>query len=365
VDEPVAGDSHPEPGHVASDEPETTIQLCVADDRDRELLGSFLAEWTTPVIHETIQDADLFLVDQVSLAQYRTDLLTHKREQDPVFCPVLLLSHEPSRHGDEVVDIGASAEPVLVDETLQMPVKKAVLTRRLRNLLARRTQTQLLQAKTDRLDQFASKLSHELRNPLNLLSGYLPIAHEEQDQAAFEACQTAITRMDRMVSDMLLLARDGEMAIEPHMVSFSDVVDTAWGAVEGPQARLEVTTDRRLYADEDRLLALLANLFRNAVEHGGAEVTVTAGRLPDGFFVADDGVGIPVAERETVFDDGHTTGGDGIGVGLSVVAEIVAAHGWEITVRESPEGGARFEITGVASSPDEAHSSQQSPFDNW
>lgn len=361
----VAVDSHTSSSDVPSEQAETTIQLLVTGDRDRQLLTSFLAEWATPVTDEAIQDVDLFLVDGGSLSRYREDLLAHKRDQHPVFCPVLLLSHDERHRSGEVDDIDVSEAPVLVDEQVPMPVKKPVLARRLRNLLARRTQAQRLQAKTDRLDQFASKLSHELRNPLNLLSGYLPMAHEQQDPAAFEACQTAIGRMDRMVTDMLLLARDGAMEIAPRMVPVPEVASTCWDAVDGPKARITITTDQRLYADEDRLQALLTNLFRNAVEHGGEAVTVTVGGLEDGFFVADDGVGIPVSEREAVFDDGHTTGTHGIGVGLSVVAEIVAAHGWEIIITESSGGGARFEITGVEAGDEERHSDQQSPVEDW
>jgi signal transduction histidine kinase len=75
-------------------------------------------------------------------------------------------------------------------------------------------------------------------------------------------------------------------------------------------------------------------------------VTVTVGGLPDGFYVADDGEGVPPADRDRVFERGYTTG-DGTGLGLSIVEQIVGAHGWSVRATESEDGGARFEITGV------------------
>jgi signal transduction histidine kinase len=97
----------------------------------------------------------------------------------------------------------------------------------------------------------------------------------------------------------------------------------------------------------------------DSVEHGGdsanghtsAGVNVTVGALDDGFYVADDGPGIPESERDDVFEAGYSTNEDGTGFGLDIVREIVEAHGWTIAVTESESGGARFEITGL--SPDD------------
>jgi signal transduction histidine kinase len=90
-------------------------------------------------------------------------------------------------------------------------------------------------------------------------------------------------------------------------------------------------------------------LFRNAVEHGGSNVTIRVGALADGagFYVADDGVGIPESDRDVVFEYGYTTAEDGTGFGMAIVKEIVDAHGWEIRVTEEADGGTCFEITGV------------------
>ena len=112
-------------------------------------------------------------------------------------------------------------------------------------------------------------------------------------------------------------------------------------------ASLEVTATGRVAASPSRLKRLLDNLFRNAMEHGGADVTVTLDRTDGGFAVADDGPGIPTGEREAVFDAGYSTAVDGNGLGLGIVREIAAAHGWDVGVSDGSAGGARFEITGV------------------
>ena len=97
------------------------------------------------------------------------------------------------------------------------------------------------------------------------------------------------------------------------------------------------------------LRRLLENLLRNAVEHGGDDVRVTVGPLAegDGFYVADDGLGIPEEKREGVFESGYSTGSGGAGLGLSIVDGIADAHGWTIEVGESESGGARFEMSDV------------------
>jgi signal transduction histidine kinase len=86
----------------------------------------------------------------------------------------------------------------------------------------------------------------------------------------------------------------------------------------------------------------------DTVEHGGT-VSITVGHLDDGegFYVADDGPGIDPADRASVFEAGHSTTGTGTGFGLSIVAEVAEAHGWNVAVTDAVGGGARFEVSGV------------------
>jgi len=159
--------------------------------------------------------------------------------------------------------------------------------------------------------------------------------------------------------DVTTVAGDATVDTVTGSVDVADVARAAWDSVETPASDLEVTATGTVSADASRLTQLFENLFRNAVEHGPRldadpadgharpGVTVTVGALPDGLYVADDGVGIPAAEREAAFESGYTTAEDGTGFGLDIVTEIVEAHGWTIDLRESAGGGARFEIGGM------------------
>ena len=93
----------------------------------------------------------------------------------------------------------------------------------------------------------------------------------------------------------------------------------------------------------------MINPFRNAIEHGGSDVALEVGALPDhrGFYVEDTGPGIPKEDQKQVLEPGYTTADDGTGFGLAIVKEIVEAHGWEIRVTDGTDGGACFEISGV------------------
>ena len=199
----------------------------------------------------------------------------------------------------------------------------------------------------DRLDQFASVVSHDLRNPINVASGRLKLAAEECDSDQLDVIDRALTRMEELIDDALLLARQGQTVGETEAVALADLVSQYWGTVATADATIDAECDVTLQADPSRLADVFENLFRNAVEHGDDNVSITVAMTDDGFYIADDGSGIPEDKREQIFETGYSTNRDGTGFGLAIVREIVEAHGWEITVGDSETGGARFDITGV------------------
>jgi PAS domain S-box-containing protein len=206
-----------------------------------------------------------------------------------------------------------------------------------------------LQRENERLEKFVSIVSHDLRNPLNVIEGALELIEETGEVGHAELGLNGVDRMETLITDLLELAKQGNRVETTESTVLANICTRCWETVETGAARLDVTDGYTITADQGRLKQLLENLFRNAIEHGGDDVTVSVGPLPDaaGFYVADDGSGIPADERETVFEHGYTTATRGTGFGLSIVKEIARAHGWKITVTESESGGARFEITGV------------------
>jgi signal transduction histidine kinase len=206
---------------------------------------------------------------------------------------------------------------------------------------------QSLEQSNERLDQFASTVSHDLRNPLNVAQSRLELARMEVENEHLVAVDEAHERMEALIYDLLTLARQGDVIEETDAVDLATLAETTWHNVATAGATLTVETEQIIRADSSRVEQLLETLFRNAVEHAGEDVTVTVGGLADGFYIADDGPGIPVEEHGAVFDAGYSTADEGTGLGLLIVEEIAEAHGWEITVADAEHSGARFECTGV------------------
>lgn len=213
--------------------------------------------------------------------------------------------------------------------------------------LQRKQVTAELQRQNERLEQFAGIASHDLRGPLNVLVGRLELAQETGDPAEFASCFDAIERMEALIDDLLTLSKAGKSIDDVEPVALEEIAELAWESVPTDGATLRSRAHETVSADRSRLQQLFENLFRNAVDHVGGDVTVTVGSLESGFSVEDDGPGIPADDRADVFESGYSTTADGTGFGLAIVADIAEAHGWEIRAAEGESGGARFEVTGV------------------
>ncbi|WP_135661889.1 sensor histidine kinase [Halorhabdus rudnickae] len=200
------------------------------------------------------------------------------------------------------------------------------------------------------LDHVASVISHDLRNPLDVAKARLRAARETGEAEHFEHVSDAHDRMERIIEDVLTLARGSDVVQPDEVVDLGSAAKAAWNVVETDAATIVIEESLpTVVGDPDRLGRLFENLFRNAVEHGGSGVTVTVGPLEEttGFYVADDGRGIPPEQRDRVFDPGFSTDNHGTGLGLSIVARIVDLHGWSVEITDTASGGARFEITGI------------------
>lgn len=204
-----------------------------------------------------------------------------------------------------------------------------------------------LERQNKQLEEFASVVSHDLRQPLSIASGKLSIIKEQQHHNHhLDDIEDALERMESLIENVLTLARQGKIVSTPTPTSLSAVVRKAWEIAGSTRADLVVDGSLgEIDADSQRLQELFENLFHNAIEHCGPTVTVTVGMLDsNGFYVEDDGPGIAPEERAQVFDRGYSTAEDGTGLGLVIVQTIVEAHGWSINVMEGSTGGTRFEI---------------------
>jgi PAS domain S-box-containing protein len=215
-----------------------------------------------------------------------------------------------------------------------------------------RERTAELERQNERLEMFAGTVSHDLQNPLHTAQGYLELARETNRETHFERVEQSLDRMSGIIDDLLRLARIEMTAEETEQVSVPVLVMDVWETLGVNEATLEmdIPTETTIQADRGLLQNLFENLFRNAIEHNEQPVTSTVGTLDgDGLYIADDGKGSPPENPEMIFEQGYTTDSDSLGFGLSIVEEIADAHGWEIHITDSANGGARFEITGVES----------------
>jgi PAS domain S-box-containing protein len=287
--------------------------------------------------------------------------------------------------GDHGVFIVSAAEADAFDDTDSALVD--ILAGALRAALDRVEREGELRRQNDRLDRFTSIVSHDMRNPLATARGYLELAQETGEETHLDRVDDSLVRMETLIDDLLTLARQGDDSLAREDVELAELTEKSWEGVETDGATLEVETTTTVWGDESRLRQLFENLFRNAVEHGptgrqtgaagtgGVEprpgqaepspehaepgasgeqqpahdrpaegLTVTVGDLENGFYVADDGVGIPESERSRVLLSGYSTGEGGTGLGLSIVEEVATAHDWSVSVTESETGGARFEF---------------------
>jgi PAS domain S-box-containing protein len=235
-----------------------------------------------------------------------------------------------------------------------------------RDISDRRSYERELEARNERLDRFTALVAHDLRNPLGAAKGWLELFRESSDAADISRLEGALDRLDRTMDELLSLGWSDEAVAETEQVRVGTVATTALETIDTGPA-LVVEDPPRVSADRGPLRRLLVNLLQNSAEPGtppaseadqhapvdgedaasdGPPITVRVGELDrtDGFYVADNGLGIPDDGAERVFDPGYTTADAGTGFGLSIVSEGADAHDGEFVGRERAAGGARFEF---------------------
>lgn len=218
-----------------------------------------------------------------------------------------------------------------------------------------------LDAASQRQREFVSDTSHELRSPIAAIrqQAEVALAHPDRiDPKEFaESVLADDLRLQRLVEDLLLLARADEYSLRLRFraVDVDDLVFEVAGAMRRTDAVRVDTSDvspARARGDEAALRRVVGNLADNAERHAAGTVAFSL-RETDGevvLAVDDDGAGIPEAHRQRVFerfvrlDEARSRDRGGVGLGLSVVHDIVAAHGGRVSVDASELGGARFEV---------------------
>lgn len=320
-------------------------------------------ELVTKATSSAIDDASFFETtpvdaeDSIAAASFRSgasDLTNDLRELDVVPAdPDFLSALTVPINGFGIFQAAAKRQGAFDETDLEFA---ELLVSHAREALTRLERSHELEARTkelnrqnDRLEQFAGIVSHDLRNPLNVIAGRLELARDDTDgDEHLDAIEDAVDRMEAIIEHTLALAREGRTVGDTEAIDLDQIATGCWARVATGSADLEIENSLRFSGDPERVRHIFENLFRNAIEHTAGPVTVRVGAIgTSGFYVADDGPGIPESERDSIFEPGYTTADSGVGIGLAIVTEIVEAHGWVIGATESEDGGARFEITGL------------------
>lgn len=195
----------------------------------------------------------------------------------------------------------------------------------------------------------AAGMSHDAANFLTVIQGALTLAREEPESEHFDRIERAADRLEELIEDTRTLLESGAHASETAPVDLEDAVMDAWEVERTAESEIVMAQLDPVVADRSRLCQLLENLFRNAVEHAGPDVTVWVGMLSDeqGFYVEDDGPGIEPDERSSVLEFAYSGTDGNTGLGLNIVQRIAAAHGWDISITQGAMDGTRLEFCDV------------------
>lgn len=198
-------------------------------------------------------------------------------------------------------------------------------------------------------EQLLSVLSHDLRNPLEVAAFRLEAARETGDGIHFEKVELALDRIETLIQDVRMVAQGDAIVETTTSVALETVATDAWSTVQTGSATLRIDETATIEADEGRLRQVFENAFRNSVEHAGPDVTVCIGLLADatGFYVADDGPGIPDEDRDAVFEPGVSLQEGNTGLGLTIIERIAEVHSWDVGIATADGGGTRLEFSGV------------------
>jgi signal transduction histidine kinase len=272
---------------------------------------------------------------------------------------VLRLGAEEIASGGAGLDGGAPADQLPVPASRDEIHRLAVT---LNNMLGR------LEGARARQREFIADAAHELRSPLASIRTQLEVAQQLGDKNDWPAVADDLLldtqRLSRIVDDLLLLARMSEVAArvrrsEP--VELGELICRVARRYPSPPVSV-VRPGQPLWTtgDPDALHRITSNLVDNAVRHARGRVVLGAdpGAAYHLLTVTDDGPGIPVADRERVFerftrlDDARARDAGGAGLGLAIVRELVRRNGGEVRLEEARPGpGLRVEVRLPAGDP--------------
>jgi len=305
---------------------------------------------------------DLCILDGSSLDHLWEWVQAKKKAEQPVFLPFLLLTFRP--------DVKMITRHLWqsVDELVTKPIEKVELQARVEILLRSRQMSLELKTANELKSRFVSMVSHEFRNPLNVISVSAQILERSSDKWSaekqhefFQRIQTASRKMTRMLDDVLLIGKAavGKQNFNPaphDLAKYCSELVTEIQLGSGNTHKIVFVSQEQYtlaYVDENLLQHILSNLLSNAIKYSPQgstihfELAYQAGEVI--FQIKDEGIGIPPEDQKRLFESFHRANNvgniPGTGLGLAIVKQSVDLHGGKIAVTSALGLGTKFTVT--------------------
>jgi len=358
---------------VTPDDPDLLLQLTEYTD---DCLWMFTPDWGELVFVNSAYE-DIFGKSVAALREEPTSFVEaiHPDDRERVIERMEAVSDgEPADleyRVDPATDYGTwvwvQAQPVY-DESGEMEYVAGYtrdITQRKQYQRDLEAHREALEKSNESLREFAYIASHDLQEPLRMVSSYVDLLDQEYgdqfDEEAEEYMEYAVSgarRMQRMINSLLEYSRVHTDAAEFHETDANDVFETSRQDLEllidDHDAEISVDPLPTVCADPDQLGQVFQNLVKNAIEHASdegtprIEVTATERADADEFAVSDNGPGVPADEQDDIFNiftKGGASDGENTGIGLAITRRIVQRHGGDIWVESEPGAGATFAFT--------------------
>ncbi|MGC4046712.1 MAG: ATP-binding protein [Armatimonas sp.] len=309
--------------------------------------------------------------------QMRPHILSRFSNRESVREKLRAILKDPDLVSDDTLDLLHPS--IRTVRLFTAPVREAEGNELLGRIVVLRDATR--ETQVDRMkSEFVSTVSHELRTPLTAIQGYVDLILEGKpgpltatQREFLNMMQSSSQRLTALITDILDISRieAGKIEIREDDVTYTPLVELIVKMLQGEaQARgVSLTSEIApgpyppVRGDTERLQQVLTNLISNGIKYtpSGGSIKVTV-RLQDSYVatcVADTGIGIPMEDRERVFekfyraDNSTTRSAGGTGLGLSISKAIVERLGGSIWVESEPGKGSRFWFTLPVSVPDE------------
>lgn len=361
--------------HDESERLETQAALADAQERLRDLqsLGDVgLWRWI-PAEDEVQWTEQLYAIHDIDPLDFEGDLDSHvapirEDDRDDVRRALRQTAVEGYPFEEEYVVVRRNGEERRVysraDPVLDEDGAVVAVTGIVQDVTTERRVREEIEAANERLQRFARALAHDLRTPLVAVTGFAELlAEDDSIQGELETFAQRIKHNSEQALELLnaLLseARHRQRETATGDVDLEAVVEWVIDTLEEQIRRTGSTVSTgdlpRVRGHEPLLRQAVLNLVGNALKFGGADgggatVRISAVEIDDliELRVDDDGPGVPVEERGSIFDDGYRVqrdverGIDGTGIGLATVREIADRHDTSVDVTDSDLGGARF-----------------------